>query len=379
MRIAIDAIPLVSAKTGIGHYTDSLATWLARTHSDHTYDLISPFDFPFESPNGTRPPNLIKRFTPVRSLFRKWWLVGLPTLLQISPVDLFHGTNYCIPLWAPCPSVVTIHDLSLFTQSSTHEAENVRRGRRRIPVMARRADRIIVPSEWTKQETVAHLGIREDRISVIYEAARENMHPVAESEARQVLEKYKLTKPYLLYVGTIEPRKNLTVLIRAFDQVLRSTEHRPTLALCGGRGWLDDNVFRLVDELKIGDAVRFTGYVPDEDLPALYSQAEMFLYPSLYEGFGLPPLEAMACGAPVITSNTTSLPEVVGEAGLAISPRDWRALAAAIARWLGNPEERLYFRSVGLHRAAQFSWERAANETQTVYDEVFRKRQAQKR
>jgi glycosyltransferase involved in cell wall biosynthesis len=304
MRIAIDAIPLVAAKTGIGHYTDALATWLARTHADHQYELISPFDFSFEAHNGHRPANLSKRFMPVRSVFRKWWLVGLPALLQISPVDIFHGTNYCIPLWAPCPSVVTIHDLSLFTQALTHESANVTRGRRRIPIMARRAARIIAPSTWTKQEAITHLGIRSDRINVIYEAARESMRPLPATECQTVLDKYRLQSPYLLYVGTIEPRKNLPTLIRAYEQLLRSTSHRPTLAICGGRGWLDEEVFKLVDELGLGEMIRFTGYVPDEDLPALYSQAEVFVYPSLYEGFGLPPLEAMACGAPVITSDS---------------------------------------------------------------------------
>lgn len=379
MRIALDAIPLVAAKTGIGHYTDALATWLARTHPDHQYELISPFDFHFEASNGHRPANLSKRFMPVRSIFRKWWLVGLPTLLQISPVDIFHGTNYCIPLWAPCPTVVTIHDLSLFTQASTHERSNVSRGRRRIPIMARRATRIIAPSRWTKEEIIRHLGIRSERIEVIYEAAREGMRPLPREQCQPVLDKYQIRSPYLLYVGTIEPRKNLLTLLRAYDQMLRSTSHRPQLALCGGRGWLDDEVFKLVDDLRLGDQVRFTGYVTDEDLPALYSAAEIFIYPSLYEGFGLPPLEAMACGAPVIASNSSSLPEVVGEAGVKVEPRDYRALAREIAGLLDDPQKREHFRMAGLARAQEFSWERAANETQAVYDAVWSERSEARR
>lgn len=371
MRIALDAIPLVAAKTGIGHYTDALSTWLARTHADHQYELVSPFEFAFETHNGQRPANLSKRFTPVRSIFRKWWLIGLPTLLQISPVDLFHGTNYCIPLWAPCPTIVTIHDLSLFTQASTHESANVERGRRRIPIMARRASRIIAPSEWTSREITAHLGIRRERIRVIYEAAREGMHPLTEAEAQPVLDKYGIQRPYLLYVGTIEPRKNLLTLIQAYEEILKRTRHRPHLVLCGGRGWLYDEVFKLVEELRLSDMIKFTGYVPDVDLPALYSQAEIFVYPSLYEGFGLPPLEAMACGAPVVTSNTSSLPEVVGEAGLAVSPRDWRGLAGALIKLLDDAQLRAYYRRAGLERAGKFSWERAAHETQMLYDEVF--------
>ncbi len=370
MRIALDAIPLVAAKTGIGHYTDALAEWLARVHPDHQYELLSPFDFPFAAGNGT-PANLSKHFFPVRTLFRKWWLVGLPALLQISPLDVFHGTNYCIPVYAPCPTVVTIHDLSLFTQAHTHENENVTRGKRRMPLMARRATRIIAPSEFTKREIIEHLGLRADKIRVIFEAARASMKPLSPAECQPVLAKHQIQSPFLLYVGTIEPRKNLLTLLRAYDELLKTTPHRLPLVLCGGRGWLCDEVFQLVEELRLQDQVRFTGYVEDADLPALYSAATAFVYPSLYEGFGLPPLEAMACGTPVITSNVTSLPEVVGQAGLLHDPRDARALTKALAELLADEATQQHFRRAGLEQAARFSWERAARETQNVYDEVF--------
>jgi glycosyltransferase involved in cell wall biosynthesis len=373
MRIALDAIPLVAAKTGIGHYTDALAQSLARLHAGHEYVLLSPFDFPFDAANG-HPKNLSKQFFPVRSVFRKWWLAGLPAMLQISPLDLFHGTNYCVPLYAPCPTVVTIHDLSLFTQSQTHETANVTRGKRRMPLMARRASAIIAPSEWTKRETVEYLGIHPDKIHVIYEAAREGMKPLAPDACQPALDKYQIRRPYLLCVGTIEPRKNLLTLIRAYDELLRETEHRPQLVLAGGRGWLCDEVFALVETLKLGDQVRFTGYVDEADLPALYSAARVFLYPSLYEGFGLPPLEAMACGAPVVASNASSLPEVVGEAGLTHDPNDARAITSAIVSLLGSEQTHEHFIRAGIERAARFSWDRAATETQALYEEVIAKK-----
>jgi glycosyltransferase involved in cell wall biosynthesis len=375
MRIALDAIPLVAAKTGIGHYTDALAEWLARVHPNHHYELISPFDFAFDAHdhngNGHRPPNLSKLHFPVRSVFRKWWLVGLPAFLQISPVDVFHGTNYCIPVYAPCPTVVTIHDMSLMAQAQTHESANVRRGKRRVPIMARRASMIIAPSEWTKQEIIKYLGTRPEKIRVIHEAARTGMKPLSASESQSVLDKYHIRKPYLLYVGTIEPRKNLLTLIRAYHELLRTTTHRPQLVLCGGRGWLDEEVFKLVAEFKLEDQVRFTGYVDDADLPALYSTAEIFLYPSFYEGFGLPPLEAMACGTPVITSNISSLPEVVGEAGLMHEPNDQQALTKLISEMLSDQTQREHFRRAGIKQAGKFSWERAARETQALYEEVI--------
>jgi glycosyltransferase involved in cell wall biosynthesis len=372
MRIALDAIPLAAAKTGVGHYTDALAEGLARAYPDHQYDLISPFEFDFDY-NGDRPKNLNKQFIPVRSIFRKWWLLGLPSLLRIYNVDVFHGTNYCVPVFAPCPTVVTIHDLSLFTQSHTHEVSNVKQGKRRMPIMARRARLIIAPSEWTRREIVEQLRVSPEKIRVIHEAAREGMEPLPPHLCQGVLDKYRIRRPYLLYVGTIEPRKNLLTLLRAYDELLRTTTRCPQLALCGGRGWLYDEVFKLVEDLKLQDQVRFTGYVDDSDLPALYSAAEAFVYPSFYEGFGLPPLEAMACGAPVITSDVSSLPEVVGKAGLTHAPNNARALTEAMAKLLGDETAREHFRREGLKQAAKFSWERAARETQSVYEEVLRK------
>ena len=370
MRIAIDAIPLAAAKTGVGHYTDALAEGLALAHPDHKYDLVSPFEFDFDY-NGDKPKNLNRQFIPVRSIFRKWWLIGLPSLLRIYRVDVFHGTNYCVPVFAPCPTVVTIHDLSLFTQSHTHEAANVKRGKRRMPIMARVASRIIAPSEWTKREVVERLRVSSEKIRVIHEAAREVMKPLPPHLYQGALDKYRIRPPYLLYVGTIEPRKNLLTLIRAYDELLRTTALRPQLVLAGGRGWLCDEVFKQVEDLKLQDQVHFTGYVEDADLPALYSAAAAFVYPSLYEGFGLPPLEAMACGAPVITSDVSSLPEVVGKAGLTHAPTDGRALTEAMAKLLGDEATREHFKRAGLKQSSNFSWERAARETQSVYNELL--------
>jgi len=374
MRIALDAIPLTEAKTGVGHYTDALAEGLARAYPDHQYDLLSPLEFDFDY-NGDKPKNLNRQFIPLRSrsIFRKWWLVGLPSLLRIYQVDVFHGTNYCVPVFAPCPTVVTIHDLSLYTQSHTHEAANVKRGKRRMPIMARLASLIIAPSEWTRREIVERLRVSSEKVRVIYEAAREGMKPLPPHFCQGVLDKYQIRPPYLLYVGTIEPRKNLLTLIRAYDELLRTTPLRPQLVLAGGRGWLCDEVFKLAEDLKLQDQVHFTGYVEDGDLPALYSAAEAFVYPSFYEGFGLPPLEAMACGAPVITSDVSSLPEVVGKAGLTHAPNNTRALTEAMAKLLGDETTREHFKREGLKQAAKFSWERAARETQSIYDEVLRK------
>jgi glycosyltransferase involved in cell wall biosynthesis len=242
-----------------------------------------------------------------------------------------------------------------------------------MPIMARLASLIIAPSEWTRREIVEQLRVSPEKIRVVYEAAREGMKPAPPHLCQDVLDKYQIRHPYLLYVGTIEPRKNLMTLIRAYDELLRTTTLRPQLVLCGPRGWLCDEVFKLIEDLKLQDQIRFTGYVDDADLPALYSSAEAFVYPSFYEGFGLPPLEAMACGAPVITSDVSSLPEVVGKAGLTHAPNDARALTEAMAKLLGDETTREHFRREGMKQAAKFSWERAARETQSIYNEVSRK------
>ena len=237
--------------------------------------------------------------------------------------------------------------------------------------MAKRADMVIAPSEATRDEIKKHLRIKDDKIRVVHEAAREKMKPLQLEDCQDVLEKHGIQRPYLLYTGTIEPRKNLIKLIQAYNELLKHTDHRPQLVLCGGRGWLDEEVFEQVAELKLQRMVKFTGYVDDEDLPALYSACEAFVYPSLYEGFGLPPLEAMACGAAVITSNSSSLPEVVGDAGIMVNPNDLGELSGAIASLLNDREQRQNYRRAGIERAKLFSWERAARETQAVYDEVF--------
>jgi glycosyltransferase involved in cell wall biosynthesis len=232
---------------------------------------------------------------------------------------------------------------------------------------------IIAPSECTKREIVKYLRTRPEKIRVIYEAAREIMEPLPLSACLEVVEKHKIRRPYILYVGTIEPRKNLLTLIRSYDELLKSSPHRPQLVLCGGRGWLDEGVFKLVEELGLQNHVRFTGYVDDIDLPALYSAAAVFVYPSLYEGFGLPPLEAMACGTPVITSNSSSLPEVVGKAGLMHDPYNYRALTECIIRLFDDVSTYDHFKQAGLEQASHFSWERVARETQVVYDELTEK------
>jgi glycosyltransferase involved in cell wall biosynthesis len=233
---------------------------------------------------------------------------------------------------------------------------------------ARRAARVIAVSAHTASDVVARLGVPPERVAVVPNAVGEEFRP--EPDAR-VLAEFRAAKGlperFVLFVGTLEPRKNVAGLLRAFARVAAAEPEVP-LVIAGGKGWLYDEIFALHKQLGLGDRVRFTGYAAAEELPRLYAAATVFVYPSFYEGFGLPPLEAMACGTPVVASNASSLPEVVGEAGLTVDPRDEGALAAALLLLLRDPDRRAALRAAGLARAAGFSWARTVRETRAVYE-----------
>lgn len=377
MRIGLDGIPLGELKTGVGHYTFELARSLALLSPRDEFELVSPHFYVAaggdESENAS-PPNLrLTRARVGRLLRRRWWSLGLPLYDKLARFDLFHGTNYDVPLWGGRPTVVTIHDLSMFLHPETHEAHLVKRARGRLPMMARRATMIITPSQSVRRETCEHLGVEPDKVVAVPEAARRSFRRVPPAETAEVRRRLGVEEEFVLFVGTIEPRKNLLTLARAFDEILRATRLRPQLVIAGKEGWLTGELFSYLKGAGAGERVRFTGYVSDDDLRALYSSCTAFVYPSLYEGFGLPPLEAMACGAPVITSRVPSLMETVGDAARLISPTDSSELAQAIIRLLEDSGEREQRSSAGLRRASEFSWEKTANTTLDVYREALKK------
>ncbi|HYG82684.1 MAG TPA: glycosyltransferase family 1 protein [Pyrinomonadaceae bacterium] len=377
MRIGLDGIPLGEVKTGVGHYTFELANALARAAPGDEFELVSPHPYVAAHGGGgeeTLPPNLrLTRAEVGRLSRRRWWSVGLPLYARRARFDLFHGTNYDVPLWGNCPAVVTVHDLSTLLHPETHKPHLVRRARRRLPLMARRAAVIITPSESVRRETSEHLGVSPRKVLAVPEAARRSFRPVPAAEAAEARRRLRVEDEFVLFVGTIEPRKNLLTLARAFDEILGSTHLRPQLVIAGMEGWLTGELFSYLKGAGVvRERVRFTGYVADEDLRALYSSCRAFVYPSLYEGFGLPPLEAMACGAPVITSRVPALVETVGDAARLVPPTDYRELARTIVRVLEDPGEREQLSSAGPRRAAQFSWEKTAQATLDVYREVLK-------
>jgi len=235
----------------------------------------------------------------------------------------------------------------------------------------RRADHIIAVSESTKKDTMQLLGVPERKISVIHEAANPIYKQLDREEARRRLaETYELPEHFILFVSTLEPRKNITALLQAYYQLIDDYKLPHKLVLAGRKGWLFDDVFNTVSRLKIEDDCIFLGRVPLEHLPYLYNAAEALVHPAFYEGFGLPPLEAMACGTPVVVSNVSALPEIVGDAGLLADPNDVEELEVAIYRALTDTDLRETMIERGLKRAALFSWERAARETLEVYRQV---------
>ncbi|HEX8707269.1 MAG TPA: glycosyltransferase family 1 protein [Pyrinomonadaceae bacterium] len=374
MRIGIDGIPLAEIKTGVGHYTFELAQSLALAAPSDEFELISPHPF-VESEAAGAGPKLPGNLRLVRaktsSLGRHWWMIGLPLYLKRAGLTLFHGTNYNVPLWKRCPTVLTIHDLSSFLHPETHEAHLVRRARRRLPIMARTATKIITPSESVRREVCETLPVRAAKVQAIPEAPRRFFRPVERAATLGTLRRLGIEGDFILFVGTIEPRKNLLTLARAFDKILRTTSLCPQLVIAGKEGWLTGELFSYLKESDAAGRVRFTGYVAEDDLRALYSACGVFVYPSLYEGFGLPPLEAMACGAPVITSRIPHLMETTGSAAHLVNPTDAGEMARSIIRLLTDEAERRRLSSAGLSRAAEFSWEGTARATIEVYRQAL--------
>jgi glycosyltransferase involved in cell wall biosynthesis len=376
MRIGLDGYPLAWAKTGVGHYTFELARALSRLAPADEFQLISPATFPAGVGAELEPiPNLCTVNLPTNSITRRWWGIGLPRYVRRAALDLFHGTNYEVPLWNRERSVVTVHDLSVFLHPDKHKQRIARRARRRLPIMLRSSAMIITPTESVKREVCEQFKIDPQRVAVTPEAPRKSFQPMPLSDCAPTMRRLGIEENFILFVGTIEPRKNLFRLVRAFDEVLRHTPHRPQLVIAGGEGWLTNELHGVIERSHAGDRLRLTGYVDDQNLRALYSSCKVFVYPSLYEGFGLPPLEAMACGAPVIAGRIPAAVEVLKDNACLVDPLDESALAKAISDVLENDNERQRLSSMGLQHAAKFSWEQTARLTLEVYEQVMRMRE----
>jgi glycosyltransferase involved in cell wall biosynthesis len=365
MRIAFDGTTLRPARTGVGYYTEHLLHHLVRENAGDEIVVVSnrPVDTTSPLPDGVRVVSSSSRIPRL-----VWMQTIAPRLLRRLRVDVAHFTNGMLPLAVPVPTVVTIHDMSLTMFPKYHPPRRVLLNRPLVDIAARRADAIITVSESAKRDIVRLYGSQVERIHVVHEAAAPSFRPVHdEAILDRVRQRYRLADRFILYVGTIEPRKNLPKLIEGFAQRRKSGQLPHQLVCAGPYGWLSRDIEDLIDRLRIEDVVRFTGYVPFEDLAPLYTLAEMFVFPSLYEGFGLPVIEAMACGTPVITGHVGALAEVGGGAVAQVAHLDAASLGGAMVRLADDRQLRERLSALGRERAQMFSWERAARETLKVY------------
>lgn len=368
---------LLKERSGIGQYLQHLVDGLGRVDSQNDYILSFPSGRKMSPALPSFPyPNI--RSVGVRASYRALHMAtglgrwNLPRFWQpFEGVDVFHWPNFLLLPGVSGKQVITIYDLTFLLFPDCQPWLRGMGLAKGIAQSADRADMIIAISNNTKRDLVTHLGVSEKKIRVIHCAVSKAFRPIEPSIMRPVLAKYGLPQDgYILYVGNIEPRKNLVRLLQAYSLVKgRGTCSHP-LILCGGKGWMNKEVYDCVQRLSLEKEVKFIGYVPDEDLPFLMSGASLFVYPSLYEGFGLPPLEAMACGTPVVTSSASSIPEVVGDAAIMVDPHDVEGLGTAMELVLTDRDLRSDLRRRGLERAKLFSWEDVASQTLQVYSEV---------
>jgi len=285
--------------------------------------------------------------------------------------DLLHGLAFANPLAVACPTVVTVHDLSFVRFPAAFRPSNRIYLRIVTRISTRRAARVIAVSESTRQDVIKLCGVPGHRVVVVPNGVTEEFTPADPAAVDAFRNARGLPERFILYLGTLEPRKNLERLVDAYADWRQAAGRPVKLVVAGAKGWYYEQIFARVSERNIAGDVLFTGFLPAEELPWWYRSAEVFVYPSLFEGFGLPVLEAMASGTPIITSATSSLPEVAGDAGVLVDPFDTSALTTAIARVLSDPECAADLRARGLQRAARFSWAHTAGATSQLYRKVL--------
>ena len=381
MLIGIDYTSAAHQRAGIGRYTRGIVGALAALRTTHAFTLVvAGSEKEAEGSDGSQAgPEQARNFR-IRSLplSHRFWTViwhrlrlPLPVNLITGPLDVFHSPDYVLPPVSQAKKVVTVHDLSFLRFPEGAEPRLRRYLSAAVPRSVKEADLVLGDSQSTRQDIVELLGVNPDKVEVIYPGVDRAFRPIEDPQALAAArELYHLDFPFILSVGTLEPRKNLITLLDAYA-ALRSggaVDHK--LVVAGGKGWLYDGIFSRAAELSIQGDVAFLGYVAEEHLPALYCLSDVMVFPSLYEGFGLPPLEAMACGTPVITSDSSALPEVVGKAALMVPAGDGEALAAAINTLLADSDLRKDLVRKGLLRAAEFSWRASAEKLLTVYERL---------
>ncbi len=353
--------------SGIPNYILRLLHGFASLGEDHQYFLYTnrPIPFDLELPENFRTVILNKP----APRFQLWFQLALPGRLKKDRIDVFHGLFSRLPFVLPVPGIITVHDLSGYKMPLYHKKHTYMTNQM-FPLYIKKASGIIAVSEFTAAELAYSFPEAALKVTVVHEAAHPEYAEISdESELLRVKDKYDLPDKFFLFLGTLEPRKNLPKLLSAFLQAADAIPH--SLVLSGAIGWKNDELLSMMKNSAAADRINLTGFVDTADIPALLSQADVFVYPSLYEGFGLPVLEAMACGTAVITSNTSSMPEVAGDAALLVNPQSAEEISNAIRILAVDENRKTVLREKGLKRADEFSWKKAAEETLDVYRRVL--------
>ena len=372
-------------KTGIGHYTYNLAKRFVSMAPEHDYylcDVFAGMGF-YNMFRMTKNLSHSDRFL---DIFRiPFPLVTLSRLLllcwskltgeatRIEDTDVFFGTNFRAIFKKGLKTVITIHDMAHeYFPETIRDAATLSYLKTELPLAARKADRIIAVSETTRNDIVHFLGVSPDKIKVIYNGVNTAFRPITDlSLLAKTRERYALPPRFILYVGAIQPRKNISGLVEAYARICAEGPVSHDLVIAGSVSWKSEGLKERISALGIESRIHFIGYVSDADLPLLYNLADQFAFPSFYEGFGLPVLEAMACGIPVLTSKTSSLSEIAGDAAVLVDPGSIDEIARGIIRLLDDSDLRTICIEKGLERAKLFTWERCARETMTVLREAL--------
>lgn len=370
MRIGLDARLTYYTQGGIARYIRHLTSALQAIDAENQYIVLhsrKQRETLVHRPNFRR----VNCWTPCHHQLERWTLAA-----EVSPLrlDVLHSPDFIPPAWGARTRVITVHDLNFLRQPEHLTAHSRRYYNDQIHWAVRQADAIIAVSQATRADLLAYTGAQPAKIHVIPEAADPTFRPLPPEEVTPGLARYGLTPGYLLFVGVLEPRKNIPGLLRAYRRLREEYGLDPPLVLVGKHGWLYEDIERVQQELGLTNHVYHLETVAAEDLPLLYNGAALHVLPSFCEGFGLPALEAMACGTPTVVSNRGALPEVVGDAGLQVNPDDPEELAAALARGLSDTQLRADLRARGLARAACFNWQSTARQTLAVYQLVAHRR-----
>lgn len=385
MRIAIDYTSAIRQGAGIGRYTRQLVQALLELDVHNEYVLLAATGGVRDADSLLR--SVANRINPLQGALRSvrylslpvsdrtlnilWHRLRLPLWADMlcGAPDIFHSPDFALPPVRKARTILTVHDLSFLRVPECSDPQLRSYLLRVVPDSARRADVVLADSASTRADVIELLGVDPARVQVIYAGVERGFQRVQDARIWDaVRDRYHLPRRFVLGLGTLQPRKNFERLIEAYARMRAETDREIKLVIAGGAGWMYEGIFRRVEELGLQDAVCFPGYIADEDLPALYTLADLFVFPSLYEGFGLPPLEAMACQTPVVAADVSSLPEVVGDAALLVNPLDVSALAEAMQRVLSDADLRVELVRRGLAQVQRFTWPQAAAKLLAIYE-----------